>query len=228
MNAPMSHSATIRHADLADSAEVARIEGFVAETHGQVFHRPLWLQAIERGTGNLAHGLLVERGAAGGLTEVGSFMGTADYVSPEQATDARSADTRADVYSLGCTLYFLLTGRPPFLEDTAVKLVLLAGCASSLSCSLSALSSSLVTFLFLLGRATALGAFFFLGSAFLVGVAESLLLVATAGAPTWTTQPPLNSKPRGRSIESSLRVLYLQERLLSVMGCLQEESDCAC
>ncbi len=60
----------------------------------------------------------------GGLTEAGSFMGTPEYVSPEQATDARTADTRADLYSLGCTLYFLLTGRPPFVEDTPVKMVL--------------------------------------------------------------------------------------------------------
>lgn len=64
MNAPMSHSATIRLADLADSSEVARIEGFVAEAGGQVFHRPLWLQAIARGTGNAALGLLIERAGA--------------------------------------------------------------------------------------------------------------------------------------------------------------------
>jgi serine/threonine protein kinase len=65
-----------------------------------------------------------ERNQGGGLTQADAFMGTPEYVSPEQATDARSADTRADIYSLGCTLFFLLTGRPPFQGDTAVKLIL--------------------------------------------------------------------------------------------------------
>jgi serine/threonine protein kinase len=65
-----------------------------------------------------------ERGIGAGLTQTGAFMGTPEYVSPEQATDARTADIRADLYSLGCTLYFLLTGRPPFQETTAVKTVL--------------------------------------------------------------------------------------------------------
>ncbi len=61
---------------------------------------------------------------SGRLTTIDSFMGTPEYVSPEQATDARTADTRADIYSLGCTLFYLLTGRPPFQEETVVKLVL--------------------------------------------------------------------------------------------------------
>jgi hypothetical protein len=61
--------------------------------------------------------------AWGGLTEVGVLMGTAAFIAPEQADDPRQADIRADIYSLGCTLYYLLTAQVPFPGGTAVDKV---------------------------------------------------------------------------------------------------------
>jgi serine/threonine protein kinase len=48
------------------------------------------------------------------LTRLGMMIGTPDYVAPEQIRDSRAADIRSDLYSLGCTLYHMLAGRPPF------------------------------------------------------------------------------------------------------------------
>jgi hypothetical protein len=56
-----------------------------------------------------------------GLTHTGWVLGTADYMAPEQALNAKQADHRADVYSLGCSLYWLLTGRPLYAGQTVVE-----------------------------------------------------------------------------------------------------------
>jgi serine/threonine protein kinase len=60
--------------------------------------------------------------AGGELTSAGAILGTHEYMAPEQARELHSADARSDLYGLGCTLYQVLTGRPPFAETNPVKL----------------------------------------------------------------------------------------------------------
>lgn len=62
--------------------------------------------------------------ADGDLTASGVTLGTFDYISPEQARDPRNADSRSDIYSLGCTLFYMLAGRPPFPEGTVLQKLL--------------------------------------------------------------------------------------------------------
>jgi eukaryotic-like serine/threonine-protein kinase len=50
-----------------------------------------------------------------------NVLGTADYLAPEQAVDSHGVDARADIYGLGCSLYYLLTGHPPFTEGTLTQ-----------------------------------------------------------------------------------------------------------
>ncbi|HEY4262501.1 MAG TPA: serine/threonine-protein kinase, partial [Schlesneria sp.] len=62
--------------------------------------------------------------ASAELTVAGTTLGTFDYISPEQAKDPRSVDVRSDIYSLGCTLYHMLTGEPPYPDGTVLQKLL--------------------------------------------------------------------------------------------------------
>ena len=65
-----------------------------------------------------------EPAGAVSLTESNQVLGTASYMSPEQARASATADVRSDIYSLGCTLFFLLTGRPPYTGESMLATLL--------------------------------------------------------------------------------------------------------
>ncbi|MBI3866488.1 MAG: serine/threonine protein kinase [Planctomycetia bacterium] len=65
-----------------------------------------------------------QTGGDGGLSQMGDFMGTVDYASPEQALDSRLADQASDIYSLGATWYFLITGQPMYVRDTPMARIM--------------------------------------------------------------------------------------------------------
>jgi serine/threonine protein kinase len=62
--------------------------------------------------------------AAHGLTQTGAILGSVNFMSPEQAVDSSSIDSRADIYSLGISLYFLLGGHPPYQAQTMMAVLL--------------------------------------------------------------------------------------------------------
>jgi serine/threonine protein kinase len=79
------------------------------------------VKLLDIGLGRVLFEEGVERASDPGLTSEGVLLGTPDYMSPEQARDPRSANIRSDVYSLGCVLYHMLSGRPPFPDTNIIS-----------------------------------------------------------------------------------------------------------
>jgi eukaryotic-like serine/threonine-protein kinase len=77
----------------------------------------------DRSTVSAGEGSRLSEAAAGSQTQLNMSMGTPAYMAPEQARNAAQADARSDIYSLGCTLYALVTGQPPFTGRTAVEVL---------------------------------------------------------------------------------------------------------
>jgi serine/threonine protein kinase len=86
------------------------------DAHGTVKVADLGLARLNTATGAAASGTA--------LTQAGGILGTVDFMAPEQALDSTAIDHRADIYSLGCTLYFLLTGRPLYTSGSLMSLLL--------------------------------------------------------------------------------------------------------
>ena len=121
---PLSIGQTIQHlADIAGALEHASSRDVV---HRDI--KPSNVLVTKEGRAHLVDMGLARteqiQSTANELTATGVTLGTFDYISPEQAKDPRNVDTRSDIYSLGCTLYYMLTAQPPFPDGTMLQKLL--------------------------------------------------------------------------------------------------------
>ncbi len=106
-----AHSNGVIHRDIKPS-------NLLLDKQGTVKILDMGIARVNEFVGQMAFGSAEE------LTSSGVIVGTPDYMSPEQSTDLRVADARSDIYSLGCTLYFLLTGQPVFMGETVLQKIM--------------------------------------------------------------------------------------------------------
>lgn len=113
-----AHERNLIHRDIKPS-------NLMVNRNGQIKLLDLGLGRLRRGSDGEATVTLGGASLASSLTPVGAvMMGTPDYMAPEQAIDFHQADIRSDIYSLGCTFYCLLAGKPPFSSSSlAVKIM---------------------------------------------------------------------------------------------------------
>jgi serine/threonine-protein kinase len=83
------------------------------------------IKILDWGLARMGQGLQTDSAAAADIErEKGALIGTADYIAPEQAHDASVVDIRGDIYSLGCTFFFLLAGKPPYTGTSLMQKLL--------------------------------------------------------------------------------------------------------
>jgi len=108
-----AHRLSLIHRDIKPSNLLVSGERALPGTNGQAA-----LKILDMG---LVRSLLDADADQPDLTRDGTVVGTPDYMSPEQAKNSSQVTPQADVYSLGCTLYYLLTAKPPFPDGSPVE-----------------------------------------------------------------------------------------------------------
>jgi eukaryotic-like serine/threonine-protein kinase len=111
-----AHDCGFVHRDVKPSNIVV-----AGERHVPQATEPAVVKLLDLG---LSRALDPDEMVAPNLTRDHTVVGTPDYMAPEQAKNSKAVDTRADLYSLGCTFYYLLAGRVPFAATTAIEKIL--------------------------------------------------------------------------------------------------------